>query len=136
MSRGFVGVGPEVYIQSLLYILIMIIGSVIFGWFWVQTSGMDAQSQAKQMMASGLQIPGFRKDQRILERLLSRYITPLTLLGSIAVGFLAASADLTGSLSRGTGILLAVMIVFNLYEEIARQHMMDMHPLMRRFMKG
>jgi preprotein translocase subunit SecY len=117
------------------YVLFMIIGSVIFSIFWVQTSGMDAKSQAKQIMASGLQIPGFRKDQRVLERLLNRYIWPLTIMGAITVGFLAAFADLTGALSRGTGILLTVMIVYKLYEDIARQHMMDMHPALRKFIE-
>ena len=119
-----------------VYMMFMIVGAVIFSWFWVQTSGMDAKSQAKQIMSSGLQIPGFRKDQRVLERILQRYIGPLTVMGAIAVGFLAAFADLTGALSRGTGILLAVMIIYRLYEEVAKQHMMDMNPMMRKFMEG
>jgi len=121
--------------HSLVYLLIMMGGAVVFSIFWVQTSGMDAKSQAKQIMSSGLQIPGFRRDQRVLERLLNRYIWPLTVMGAIAVGFIAATADLTGALSRGTGILLTVMIIYRLYEEIAKQHMMDMHPMMRRFMQ-
>lgn len=121
--------------HGLIYILIMIGGSIMFSIFWVQTAGMDARSQAKQMMASGLQIPGFRKDQRILERLLKRYIGPLTVMGAIAVGLLAAVADLTGALGRGTGILLTVMIIYKLYEEISKQHMMDMNPMMRKFME-
>ncbi len=117
-----------------VYALFMILGSVIFSYFWVQTSGMDAKSQAKQILSSGLQVPGFRRDERILEHMLKRYITPLTIIGGAAVGFLAASADLMGALSRGTGILLAVMIIYRLYEEIAKQHMMDMHPALRKLM--
>lgn len=120
--------------QAAIYMTFMIIGAIIFSWFWVQTSGMDARSQAKQMMASGLQIPGFRQDIRVLEKILQRYIGPLTIMGAIAVGFLAAIADLTGALGRGTGILLTVMIIYRLYEEVAKQHMMDMNPMMRKFM--
>jgi len=122
--------------QSFVYMGIMMGGAVIFSMFWVQTSGMDARSQAKQMMSSGLQIPGFRKDQRVLERLLQRYIGPLTVMGALAVGFMAAIADISGALSQGTGILLAVMIIYKLYEDIAKQHMMDMNPMMRKFMGG
>jgi preprotein translocase subunit SecY len=121
--------------HSIVYMLIMIVGAVIFSVFWVQTSGMDARSQANQILSSGLQIPGFRRDQRVLERLLNRYIWPLTVMGAILVGFLAAVADLTGALAHGTGILLTVMIVYRLYEEVAKQHMMDMHPMMRKFME-
>ncbi len=122
--------------QAITYLLIMMLGSVLFSWFWVQTSGLDARSQAKQIMASGLQIPGFRRDIRVLERLLQRYITPLTVMGGLTVGFLAAMADLTGAYGSGTGILLTVMIIYKLYEDIAKQHMYDMSPALRKFMAG
>lgn len=135
ITNGITGISGLEWAQAGVHITFMVVGSIIFSWFWVQTSGMDAASQAKQIMASGLQIPGFRKDQRVLERILERYITPLTIMGSITVGLLAALADLSGALSRGTGILLTVMIVYKLYEEIAKQHMMDMNPMLRKFME-
>lgn len=121
--------------QAGIYTLLMVVGSVVFAIFWVQTANMDAASQAKQIVNSGLQISGFRRDERVLEKILSRYIWPLTIVGAASIGVLAALADLTGALSRGTGILLAVMIVYKLYEDIAKQHMMDMHPAMRKFME-
>ncbi|MFT4303247.1 MAG: preprotein translocase subunit SecY [Candidatus Woesearchaeota archaeon] len=122
--------------HSLSYMSFMIAGAVIFSYFWVQTSGLDAKNQAKQISSYGLQIPGFRNDQRVLERLLNRYIQPLTIMGAILIGFLASIADVLGSLSSGTGLLLAVMIIYKIYEEIAKQHMMDMNPMMRKFMGG
>ncbi len=121
--------------HALAYMLIMISGAVLFSIFWVQTSGMDAKSQAKQMMSSGLSVPGFRKDERVIESLLNRYIMPLTVMGAITVGFLAALADLSGALTSGTGLLLTVMIIYKLYEEIVQQHMMDMNPMMRKFVE-
>lgn len=121
--------------NALIYVLIFMLGSVMFSIFWMQTANMDAKSQAKQIISSGLQIPGFRRDERVLEKILSRYIWPLTIVGGASIGLLAALADLTGALSQGTGILLTVMIVYKLYEEIAKQHMMDMHPAMRKFME-
>jgi len=136
IQQGFGGFTLMDIVRALVYLLLMVGGSVMFSIFWVQSSNMDARSQAKQIMASGLQIPGFRRDPRLLERILSRYIGPLTVMGGVAVGILAALADLTGALSRGTGILLAVMIVYQLYEEIGKQHAMDMHPAMRKLMGG
>jgi len=121
--------------QALIYILLFVVGSIMFSIFWMQTANMDAASQAKQIMNSGLQISGFRRDERVLEKILSRYIWPLTILGGASIGLLSALADLTGSLSRGTGILLMVMIVYKLYEEIAKQHMMDLHPALQKFME-
>ncbi len=135
VNQGSLLVGWRPYFQTIMYMLIMIAGCMLFSYFWVQTSGMDARSQAKNIMKSGLQIPGFRRDERILERLLNRYINPLTIMGGATIGFLASFADITGALGRGTGLLLCVMIIYRLYEEIAKQHMMDMHPMLRKMME-
>ena len=122
------------FAQAFVYMLVLVGGAVMFSMFWVQTSGLDARSQAKNIMNSGLQMPGFRRDERVLERVLARYIKPLTVMGGISVGILAGLADISGALSSGTGILLTVMIIYQLYEQIAKQHMMDMNPMMRKFM--
>lgn len=123
-------------LRALVYMIILALGSLIFSIFWVKTAGQDAASLAKQIRASGLSIAGFRTDERILEKVLNRYIFPLTVMGGLFIGALAASADLLGALSRGTGILLAVMIIYKLYEDIAKHHMMDMHPAMKKMMGG
>src|SRR3989338_3769521 len=123
-------------LRALVYMIILALGSLIFSIFWVKTAGQDAASLAKQIRSSGLSIAGFRTDERILEKVLDRYIFPLTVMGGLFIGILAASADLLGALSRGTGILLAVMIIYKLYEDIAKHHMIDMHPAMKKMMGG
>ena len=120
------------YARALTYSLFMIGGATVFAVFWVTTAGMDAKSVAGQIQSTGMQIPGYRRDIRIIERVLNRYIPGLTILGGAAVGFLAAFADFTGALGTGTGILLATLIIMNLYEELAMKHMEDMHPAMRK----
>ncbi len=115
------------------YSLFLIGGAMVFSIFWVSTAGMDAKSVAEQIESTGMQIPGYRRDIRIIERVLNRYIPALAVLGGASVGFLAAFADFTGALGTGTGILLSVMIIYQLYEQIAMQHMEDMHPAVRKF---
>ena len=124
------------YIRGFTYMMTMIIGSTIFSIFWMSTAGMDAKSVAEQFKSSFLSIPGFRRDPRIVEHVLNRYIPSLAVLGGAFVGFLAGFADLTSAIGTGTGILLAVMIVYQFYESIAQQHMEDMHPAVRKFMGG
>lgn len=125
---------PMMLLHALVYILVMVGGSIMFAVFWVKTSGTDSASMARQILNSGMQIPGFRNDPRILETILDRYIMPLTVMGGAAVGILAASADLLGALVRGTGLLLAVMIVYKMYQDIAQQHAYDIHPSLRKMM--
>ena len=97
---------------------------------------MDAKAQAEKIAASGLQVAGFRQDIRILESILDRYIMPLTVMGGIAIGLLASITDLLGALVGGTAILLVIMIMFQLYQNIAQQHQSDMNPAFRKFMGG
>ena len=120
-------------LQIICYTLFMAVGAMIFSILWVQTSGMDAASVSSQIQSIGYQIPGFRRDPRIIEQVLERYIMPLALMGGLFVGLLAAFADFTGALGTGTGILLTVMIIYNFYEQISMRYMEDMHPALRKF---
>ncbi len=121
-------------LQTVIHILFYMLLAAIFSIFWVKTSGMDASSQANNILKSGLQIPGFRKDERILESILARYVMPLTVMGGLAIGFLASFSDVLGTLTRGTSLLLGIMIIFQFYESIAQQHAMDMNPAMKKMM--
>ena len=124
----------NVWPHAVTYTIYLVVGSALFSYFWVQTAGMDSRSQANQIINSGLQIPGFRKDIRIIEKLLDRYIIPLTILGGIGIGLLASSADLLNALTSGTGILLMIMIIYQFYQQLARESMEDFSVL-RRFMR-
>ena len=131
LIRG--GFLPIFLVQGLTHILFFALFSTVFAVFWVKTSGQDSKSQAHKISSSGLQIAGFRQDERILESILDRYIMPLTVMGGIAIGLLAAVTDLLGALVSGTAILLVIMIMFQMYQNIAQQHQVDMNPSMRKF---
>lgn len=130
------GLLPIFLVQGLTHILFFVILSTVFAVFWVKTSGMDSKSQAKNIAASGLQVAGFRQDERVIESILDRYIMPLTVMGGIAIGILAATTDLLGALVSGTSILLVIMILFQFYQRISQQHETDMNPAMRKFIGG
>jgi len=121
-------------LQGFTHILFYVGLCTLFSVFWVKTSNMDAKAQAKNIAGSGLQVAGFRQDIRILESILDRYIMPLTIMGGATIGLLAASTDLLGALVSGTAILLVIMIMVQFYQNIAKQHMTDMNPTMRKFM--
>ncbi len=123
----------EEFARVIVYLLILSLGSVIFSIFWVATSGMDARSVAEQIEGMGMQIPGFRRDPRIVEEVLNRYIPVLTIISGLMIGMLAAFADFTGALGTGTGILLTVMIIYSLYENIGQRYLEDMNPAIRKF---
>jgi preprotein translocase subunit SecY len=121
-------------IVALVYSILLIGFSILFSKFWVETAGMDPKTVAKQLQSGGMVIPGFRGDIRIIEKILNRYIPSVTILGGAAVGGLAAFGDLTGALGGGTGVLLTVGILYHLYEQMAREQLFEVHPMLRRFM--
>jgi preprotein translocase subunit SecY len=122
----------------LIYFSVMVGGSIIFARFWIQTTNMGPEAVARQIEASGMQIPGFRREPRVLRRVLERYIPVITIISGAAVGALAAGADLIGTVGNasGTGVLLTVGIIINLYEAMGREQLMEMNPLLRRFLGG
>ncbi len=125
----------QVVAHVAIYLTVMILGSVLFAKFWIDTTNMGSESVAEQIQGSGMQIPGFRRDPRILKKVLERYIPVVTVLSGAIVGALAAFADLLGTVgnSSGTGVLLAVGIMIQTYEAIGKEQMMEMHPVMRGF---
>ncbi|MDO5835934.1 MAG: preprotein translocase subunit SecY [Methanobacterium sp.] len=121
-------------LQVLIYGVVFIASCVLFAWLWVELSNIGPKAVAKQLHGMGMQIPGFRSSRSQFERILKKYIPAITVLGGAFVGLLAFGADLTGALGGGTGVLLTVGIVYKLYEEIAQAQLMDMHPMLRKFL--
>ncbi len=125
----------QILIKVGIFLGLFIGGSIMFAKFWVETTNMGPRDVAKQIEKSGMQIPGFRRDPRILEKVLERYIPTLTVIGGATVGALAAFADMIGTVGQasGTGLLLCVGIFMRMYEQIAKEQAMEMHPMLRGF---
>jgi preprotein translocase subunit SecY len=121
-------------LKVLIYAIVFITMNVLFAWLWIELSEMGPKHVSKQLHQMGMQIPGQRSSRGHFERIFKRYIPAITILSGAFVGLLAFGADLTGALGGGTGVLLTVDIVYRLYEEIAKEQLMDMHPMLRKFL--
>jgi preprotein translocase subunit SecY len=124
----------QVMLRVAVDLTFMIIGGAIFAVFWVETTGMGPESTAQQIQNSGMQIPGFRRNPQVIEKVMERYIPQVTVIGGALVGLLAVMANMLGTIGQvsGTGLLLTVSITYKLYEEIAEEQLMEMHPMMRQ----
>jgi len=121
-------------LRVLIYAVIFIGSCILFAILWVELSGIGPKQVSKQLHGMGMQIPGHRSSRAHFEKILKRYIPAITVLGGAFVGLLAFGADLTSALGGGTGVLLTVGILYKLYEEIAQEQLMDMHPMLRKFL--
>ena len=124
----------QIGIRIAIDLTFMLVGGAIFAVFWVETTGMGPEATAKQIQNSGMQIPGFRRNPQVIEKVMERYIPQVTVIGGALVGLLAVLANMLGTIGAvsGTGLLLTVSITYKLYEEIAEEQLMEMHPMMRQ----
>ncbi len=112
---------PRVIMQIIIYSTGMVLGAILFGKFWAKMSNMTSEDVADQLKGIGLHVPGFRRDKRVIKRVLDRYIPPLIVISAAAVALLAVIADLTGAVGTGMGILLLVGILYQMYESLASE---------------
>lgn len=128
----------QIIIRVLVDLTFMVVGGAIFAIFWVETTDMGPEATAKQIQNSGMQIPGFRQNTGVIEKVMERYIPQVTVIGGALVGLLAVAANMLGTIGNvsGTGLLLTVSITYKLYEEIAEEQLMEMHPMMREMFGG
>lgn len=132
-------VPPELW-QILLHVgvdaILLVAGGIVFALFWIETTGMGAKQTAKKIYNSGMQVPGFRNNIASIEKYMQRYIPKVTIIGGAFIGLLTLFASLLGTIggAGGTGLLLTVSIVYRLYEDLASEQLMEMHPMLRSFL--
>ena len=117
-NEGFDGV-----LHVIIYASLMILLCWGFSKVWVDISGIAPRDVSRQLLDSGYMVPGFRTSEKVMERLLERYIPVVAGLGGFLIGVLAAAADVMGALASGTGILLMVSIIKQYYEQIAKEQL-------------
>ena len=127
--------GWQIFLHVIVDASFLIIGGIIFAIFWIETTGMGPKSVAAKIHNSGLQVPGYRRNPASIEKLMERYIPKVTVIGGVIIGVLTLIASLLGTLggAGGTGLLLAVSIVYRLYEQIASEQIQEMYPMMQKF---
>lgn len=121
-------------LRAVIYLVIFIVLCIGFGRIWVEVSGLAPRDISRQIIDSGMEIPGFRRSEKIIEQILSRYIPTLTILCGIIVGLLSFTSDALGALSSGTGLLIAIGIIHQYAESISKEAAAEQYPALRGFL--
>jgi preprotein translocase SecY subunit len=121
-------------VRAAVYLAILVAFCAVFSLIWLEVGGLGPEKVAQQLMDSGMQIPGYRRSGRPIEAILKRYIPVVTILGGIIVGLVAGLSDFLGVFGSGTGILLAVGIIYQYYELLMRERAAEMFPAFRRIL--
>ena len=119
-------------LRAFVYLGILVAFCAFFSLIWLEVGGLGPSTVAKQLVDSGMQIPGYRRSGRAIESFLKRYIPTVTVLGGIIVGLIAGFSDFLGVFGSGTGILLSVGIIYQYYELLIRERAAETYPAFRR----
>jgi preprotein translocase subunit SecY len=117
--------------RGIVYLIIFIFLCVMLGRVWVEVSGLAPRDIAGQIIDSGMQIPGFRSSEKIIERILKKYIPTLVILNGIIIAVLSFFADSLGALTSGTGLLIAMGITHQYAETISKEFAAAQYPGLR-----
>jgi preprotein translocase subunit SecY len=125
--RGILEVQADPF-GAFVYMIIMTVMSTVFAMIWVETAGMSSRDVARQLISAGMQIPGFRRHPKIIEKYLENYIPYAAFLGGVFIGLLASVADFMGAIGSGVGILLTTGIIRQYYEILAKERLSEINP--------
>jgi len=105
--------------RTLFYISFVLTACALFSKTWPEVSGSSARDVAKQLREQQMVMRGHRDTS--LEKELQRYIPTAAAFGGLCIGALSIMADFLGAIGSGTGILLAVTIIYQYFEIFVKE---------------
>ena len=107
-------------LHSLFYILFILISCGLFAKTWVELSGKSARDIARNLRENNYFLEGIRESEENIYEQLNRTIPAAATLGGMSIGALTIFADFMGAIGSGTGILLAVTIIYEYFEDFKK----------------
>merc|ERR1712187_228740 len=104
---------------ALFYVAFVLLSCALFSKTWIEVSGSSSRDVAKQLRDQQMMFKGHR-DESLL-KVLDMYIPTAAAFGGIFIGILTIVADFLGAIGSGTGILLAVTIIYQHMEAANRE---------------
>nr|3J7R_1 Chain 1, Sec61 alpha subunit [Sus scrofa] len=106
-------------VHAVVYIVFMLGSCAFFSKTWIEVSGSSAKDVAKQLKEQQMVMRGHRETSMVHE--LNRYIPTAAAFGGLCIGALSVLADFLGAIGSGTGILLAVTIIYQYFEIFVKE---------------
>ena len=106
-------------LHFIMYVSFVLTASALFSKAWIEVSGSSPRDVAKMLKDQQMIMRGHREGSMYKE--LKRIIPVAAYLGGMLVGALTITADLMGAIGSGTGILLAVTIIYQYFEMFVKE---------------
>jgi protein transport protein SEC61 subunit alpha len=106
-------------IHTIMYVVFMLGSCAWFSAMWIDVSGTSAREVAKQLKEQQMVMNGHRDVS--MKKMLGFYIPTAAAFGGLCIGALSVLADMMGAIGSGTGILLAVTIIYQYFEIFVKE---------------
>ncbi len=106
-------------LRFVVYLAFTLGTCALFSKMWIDVSGSGPKEVAKQLKDQNMVITGMRDSSMVKH--LQRIIPIAACLGGLVIGLLSVGADLLGAIGSGTGILLAVTIIYQYFEMFVKE---------------
>jgi len=106
-------------LHTIIYLTFVLTSCALFSKTWIEVSGSSPKDVAKQLKDQQMIMRGHRDSSLIKQ--LYRYIPTAAAFGGLCIGALSVLADFMGAIGSGTGILLAVTIIYQYFELFAKE---------------
>merc|ERR1712153_289369 len=106
-------------IHAFVYVSFVLISCALFSKTWIEVSGSSSRDVAKQLRDQQMIFKGHREQS--LLHVLDMYIPTAAAFGGMCIGMLTIVADFLGAIGSGTGILLAVTIIYQYFEIVYKE---------------
>jgi len=105
--------------HALTYVAFVLLTCALFSKTWIEVSGSSPRDVAKQLRDQQMLFKGHREQSLI--KVLDMYIPTAAAFGGMCIGMLTIIADFLGAIGSGTGILLAVTIIYQYFEMMYKE---------------
>eukprot|EP00698_Gefionella_okellyi_P003363 TRINITY_DN1312_c0_g1_i1.p1 TRINITY_DN1312_c0_g1~~TRINITY_DN1312_c0_g1_i1.p1 ORF type:complete len:472 (-),score=126.49 TRINITY_DN1312_c0_g1_i1:1149-2564(-) len=106
-------------IQAVVYVTFVVALCGFLSKTWIDVSGSSAKDVARQLKDQKRFMKGHRYESMVQQ--LNRYIPTAAAFGGMCIGGLSIMADFLGAIGSGTGILLAVTIIYQYFEIFVKE---------------
>lgn len=110
-------------IRAIVYVGFILSACGLFSKWWIEISGASAKDVARQLKEQQMTLKGHREQSLVKE--LNRYIPTAAAFGGMCIGLLTITADFLGAIGSGTGILMAVTIIYQYFEIFVKEGVND-----------
>jgi len=106
-------------VRAFCYINCVLFSCAVISKYWIEISGSSSRDVAKMLRDRQIIVKGYRDTS--LVGVLDLYVPIAAAFGGMCIGMLTIVADFLGAIGSGTGILLAVTIIYQHMENAQRE---------------